>query len=172
MAGPVALPPASFGLRQRARLLRARGSRGLEVHGRPLLGRDVVIEVDPGARIVLHDGCVIGDGTRLYARGGTLTVGEGAVLGERCRLVALDSVTIGTRAVLGDGVVLADYSLRTDEVERPLREQGVAASPIGIGDGARVGHGACLLSGARIAAGATVGPHEVVGTDTRPATPV
>lgn len=135
----------------------------MEVRGRPLVGRGVVVEVDRGARVVLEDGCVIGDGTRIHARGGAVGLGEGSVLGERCALVALAGLQIGRRCLLGDGVVLADFAPETGDVERPLREQGVHVAPIEIGDGARIGHGACLLAGASIAAGAEVAPHRVVG---------
>ena len=162
MATPAALPPASFGLRHRLRLARARARRGVEVEGRPFLGRRVSLDVEPGARVKLGDGCSLGDGTRIHARSGAVVIGSGSVLGERCALVALTRVEIGRNCLIGDGVVLTDFEPGTADVERPTREQSPATGPIHVGDGARLGHGACLLRGVRVAPGAQVLPNTVV----------
>lgn len=162
MATPAALPPASFGLRHRIRLARARARRGVEVEGRPYLGRRVALDVEPGARVRLGDGCSLGDGTRIHARAGSVVIGPGSVLGERCALVALAGVEIGRRCLIGDGVVLTDFEPGTADVERPTREQALVSGSIEVGDGARLGHGACLLRGVRVAAGAQVPPNTVV----------
>ena len=158
VAAPAALIPASPTLRHRARLAKLR-ARGVEIHGTPLIGRHVTITGD----VALNDKASLGDGTNLQAIGGRIEIGPGAVLGEKCRLVALAGITVGRNALLGDGVVLTDFSPGTRDAERPTREQGLSAQPIAVGDGARVGHGACLLRGARVKAGANVPPHAVVG---------
>ena len=157
MAAPAALIPARATLKHRLRLARL---RGVEVHGTPLIGRGVRIR----GNVVLNDQTVIGDGTRIEAHpGASVTIGEGAVLGEKCRIVALTGITIGRNALLGDGVVLTDFAPNVTDPERPTREQGLQAEPIDVGDGARVGHGACLVRGARVKPGGEVAPHAVVG---------
>jgi acetyltransferase-like isoleucine patch superfamily enzyme len=156
VAAPAALIPARATLRHRLRLARL---RGVEVHGTPLIGRGVRIS----GNVVLNDRSSLGDGTRIDATHGTVTIGEGAVLGEKCRLVAMKSITIGRNALLGDGVVLTDFAPETTDNERPTREQGLTAEAIEVGDGARIGHGACLLRAARVKAGGQVAPHAVVG---------
>ena len=90
-----------------------------------------------------------------------MTIGEGAVLGERCRLVAHEGITIGRNALLGDGVVLTDFEPDPADPERPTRKQALKAKPITVGDGARIGHGACLLPGARVKPGGSVAPNTV-----------
>jgi acetyltransferase-like isoleucine patch superfamily enzyme len=144
------------------RLARLRARKGIEVRGTPLVGRDVVIEVEPGRKVVLGDDCSIGDGSRIHARAGDVVIGEGAVLGERCKVVALEGVEIGRRCLVGDGVVMTDFEPGYEDSETPTRKQDLRAAPIRVGDGARVGHGACLLRGARVAPGGTVQPHAVV----------
>ena len=157
MAAPAALPPARATLKHRLRLARL---RGVEVHGTPLIGRGVSIS----GTVALGDQAVIGDGTRIEAHAGaSITIGDGAVLGEKCRIVAMQSITIGRNALLGDGVVLTDFSPAYADTERPTREQGLTAEPIEVGDGARIGHGACLLRAARVRPGGEVAPHAVVG---------
>ena len=51
-----------------------------------LVGRDVVLRAEPGARLVIGDGVALGDGARLEARGGTLRVGAETAVGERAML--------------------------------------------------------------------------------------
>ena len=157
MAAPAALIPPAPTLRHRLRLARLR-ARGVTIEGTPMVGRGVEIH---GA-VALGDGASIGDGTSIVARSGRVEIGPGAVLGERCRIVAFAGVRIGRRALLGDGVVLTDFEPNHEDVERPTREQGLTARPIEVGEGARVGHGACLLPGARVTAGASVAPHAML----------
>ncbi|MEA2219926.1 MAG: hypothetical protein QOJ35_2552 [Solirubrobacteraceae bacterium] len=149
-------------------------------------GRDVVVargvslQVTPGARIVLGDGCVLGAGTRIVVQAGCVALGAGAVVGERCTIVAHSGVTIGARAQLGHGAVIVDFDHVFDDVERPIREQPLEATPVAIGDDARIGLGASVLRGVRIGAGARVDPRAVVTRDVPagghvagvPATPV
>ena len=49
------------------------------------------------------------------------------------------------------------------EVEVPVRLQGLAASPVVIGDGVLVGPGAVVLAGARVADGVVLGARTVTG---------
>jgi acetyltransferase-like isoleucine patch superfamily enzyme len=142
-------------VKHRLRLAKLR-AQGVRIEGTPLIGRDVRIR----GNVVLNDQASIGDGTQIN---GNVTIGEGAVLGEKCRLIAFSGITIGRRALLGDGVVLTDFAPTTTDAERPTREQGLQAEPIEVGEGARVGHGACLLRAARVQAGGEVPPHAVIG---------
>jgi acetyltransferase-like isoleucine patch superfamily enzyme len=149
MAAPGALIPAKPTLRHRLRARRLRGPI-------PLIGRDVHI----AGEVTLGDGCVIGDGTRIE---GKVEIGPGAVLGERCRLIGQAGITLGRNVLVGDGAVFTDFSPVTADAELPTREQGLAAEAIVVGDGARIGHGACLLRGARVKPGGEVAPHAVAG---------
>ncbi len=103
-----------------ARRARRRGVR---------LGRGVVLRAEPGARLVVEAGAALGDGARLEARGGTLRVGAGSVLGERCALVG--AVTVGRECVVGAWA----------------RAEGGAR----LGDRARLAAHAVALDGARVA---------------------
>lgn len=150
MAAPAALIPDRPTLRHRLRARRVRSD------GTPMIGRDVRIAGD----VFIGDRASVGDGTTIE---GNVRIEAGAVLGERCRIVAFAGVAIGRNALLGDGVVLTDFSPTYDDVERPTRAQPLRAEPIEIGAGARVGHGACLLRGARVPPGGDVAPHSVTG---------
>jgi acetyltransferase-like isoleucine patch superfamily enzyme len=121
-----------------------------------------VLDIAGGGRVALGHGCVLLDGCRLHVRGATVTIGAGAVLGERCAVLAHDAVEIGERCVIGDGAVLVDFAHAYDDVERPVREQPLATAPVVVGAGARIGPGALLERGTRVPAGGAVDALQVV----------
>jgi acetyltransferase-like isoleucine patch superfamily enzyme len=135
---------------------------GVEFEGRAAIGRDVRFDVAPGARVIVRDGAALGDGCRFHVGGGEVVIGAGAVLGDRCVVVAHERVEVGARSLLADEVVLVDFDHRFDDVDVPVRLQGLLTDPITVGEGARVGPGTALLRGAHVAPGAQIGAHEVV----------
>jgi acetyltransferase-like isoleucine patch superfamily enzyme len=145
-----------------ARLIRLRlAARGrLEVRGRVYVARGVRISVARGARVVLEDGCRLGEGCRIEARGGTVRIGPGALVGERSVLLALAGIDVGAGAVVGDWAVIADAEPTFEDAERPTRLQPLRAAAVRIGDGARIGLHAAVPPGATIAPGAVVEPYE------------
>jgi acetyltransferase-like isoleucine patch superfamily enzyme len=141
---------------------RVRRGRGVWVE------RGVRFDVAPGALLVLGDGCRIGEHTRIVVQAGRVELGPGAVLGERCTLVAHRGVTIGARARLGQGAVIVDFDHVYADVERPIREQGLRAAPVTIGEDARIGLGASILRAVDVGARAIVDPRAVVTRDVPP----
>lgn len=133
-----------------------------------VLGRNVRLELGAGAQLVIGDGCRIGERTRIVVQQGRVELGARARLGERCTVVAHAGVTIGADAWLEDGAVLVDFDHVIDDVELPIRAQPLVATPIVIGERARVGLGSGVLRGVTVGAGAIVGPHAVVTRDVAP----
>jgi acetyltransferase-like isoleucine patch superfamily enzyme len=125
----------------------------------------VRLHAPAGGQIVLGDGCRIGGGTRIVAQAGRVELGPGAVLGERCTLVAHSAVTMGAGARLDHGAVIVDFDHVFEDVERPIRVQPLRSAPVTIGDGARIGFGASILRGVVVGAGAIVEPRAVVTRD-------
>jgi acetyltransferase-like isoleucine patch superfamily enzyme len=127
-----------------------------------------VADVAAGARLEIAPGAAIGDGCRILVRGGTVRIGAGAVLGERCRLVAHAGIDLGERVVLGDDAVVLDFDHRFDDVERPVRLQGLVSAPVRIATGARIGARAAVQRGVTVGESAEVGPLAVVTRDVPP----
>ena len=152
-------------LRTARSVLRAPGVRA----GRDVaVGRNVHVQVGAGAQLVIGDGCRIGERTRIVVQQGRVEIGAGARLGERCTIVAHAGMAIGARAWLEDGAVLVDFDHVVDDVELPIRSQPLVATPIVIGERARIGLGSGVLRGVTVGAGAVVGPHAVVTRDVAP----
>jgi acetyltransferase-like isoleucine patch superfamily enzyme len=159
-----ARPPAAFTLRRRLRARRAALVPGVTLLGFPRLGAQVVLDLAGGARVTLEDGCVLLEGCRIHARDGAqVRIGAGALLGERCVVLAHERVEVGAGAVLGDGAVLVDFAHAHDDVERPVRSQPLLTAPVVIGEGARVGAGAVVERGAVVTAARPVGANTVLG---------
>jgi acetyltransferase-like isoleucine patch superfamily enzyme len=137
--------------------------RGVTVDGTVRVGHGVRVEVAPGVRLWLGDGCVLGAGSRVLVRGGTVRIGAGTRLDDGCRVVAHAGVTIGSRCVLGPQAAVMDAEPETGEVEVPLRLQGLAAEAVVIGDGVVVGPGAVVLAGACVPDGTVLGARTVTG---------
>lgn len=171
VAPPAALPRAP-GWRDRRRLARAVRGGGVVVDGAAdlvVIGRRVRFDVAPGGRVVLGPGVALGDSCRLHVGAtGSVTIGAGTALGERCVLTAHDRITIGARCLLADEVVLVDGNPSFEDVERPVREQGIVTTPVAIGDDVRIGPSAAVLPGVTVGAGALIGAHAVVTTDVAP----
>jgi acetyltransferase-like isoleucine patch superfamily enzyme len=162
---PVAAPPSEpppCGLRARLRARWAGLRRGVSVARGVALGSKVVFDVAPGATVELGEGCAIGAGCRLHARAGALTIGAEAVLGERCTLSAHAGIAIGPGARLGDEVAVVDFDHRYDDVERPVRVQGLVGTPVVIGAGALIGARAAVQRGVVVGERAQVGALSVV----------
>jgi len=127
-----------------------------------------VVEVAKGAQLELGDGCSVGDGSRLLVRAGTVRIGPGAILGERCTLAAHAGIEIGAGAVLGDEAVVLDFDHRYDDPDVPVRLQGIVTAPVVIGADARIGARAAIQGGVTIGEGAQVAGQSVVTRDVAP----
>lgn len=133
-----------------------------------VVGRNVRFQLGAGARLVIGDGCRIGERTRIVVQQGSVELGAGVRLGERCTIVAHSAITIGAGVWLEDGAVLVDFDHVIDDVELPIRAQPLVATPIVVGERARIGLGSGVLRGVTVGAGAIVGPHAVVTRDVAP----
>jgi acetyltransferase-like isoleucine patch superfamily enzyme len=114
-----------------------------------------------GGTLDIAPDAVIGEGTRFHVRGGTVRIGPGARLGERCVVLCHERVEVGAGAVLGDDVVLVDFAHDIADPETPVRHQPLRTAPVVVGERARVGHRAVLERGAVVAPGETVAPQTV-----------
>jgi acetyltransferase-like isoleucine patch superfamily enzyme len=126
------------------------------------LAPGVRLDVARGARATIGDGVVLGPGCRLHVHAGSVEIGAGTRLGEKCVIATHERVEIGARCKLADGVVLVDFDHVAADPELPVREQGIVTGPVRVGDEAILDRGACVLRGATVASGDRVPPHAVV----------
>jgi acetyltransferase-like isoleucine patch superfamily enzyme len=118
----------------------------------------VKFEIGRDAKVTLGRWCWLGDGCKIRAHEGTLSIGAKTVLGQECTLSSFQQISIGRDCIIADRTMMIDFDHGTAEVERPIREQGIYKRDVRIGNNVWIGYGACILRGV------TVGDNAVVGT--------
>lgn len=84
-------------------------SGDVTIHEGVAIAPGVLLQADPGSKIIIGAGACIGIGSVLRVHEGTLEVGAGASLGAGVLLVG--QVTIGDRACIGSATTILDSSV-------------------------------------------------------------
>jgi acetyltransferase-like isoleucine patch superfamily enzyme len=156
-------------LRRYWRLVRLRRSRNVLLEGLVFLGRDVELYARPGhGRIVLGRWVHIGDGTKLRAHDGTLRIGDKVVFGSDTRVNCQLDIEIGATTLVADWVYIADFDHRFEDLDRPIKDQGIAKAPVRIGPDVWLGTKCTVTRGVSIGRGSVVAAHAVVTRDVPP----
>lgn len=147
----------------RARGLQWRLLRGVEVGHGVAVGRGCRLLRDPGARVVLEDGCEIDDGTTIAAyERGEVIIGRGAFIGHHSTLAARRRVEVGSGAYLAELVSVRDHDHHPGS---PPSSGEMDVDPVVIGDDVWIACKATVVRGCRIGAGAVVGANAVARGD-------
>ena len=128
--------------------------RGAELYARRGYGRLVV-----GAWVHL------GAGTALRCHEGTLRVGARSTFGRSSSVNCYLDVEIGEAALVADHVYISDFDHRYAELDRPIKDQGIAKSRVRIGADVWLGTKVTVARGVVIGAGSVVGANAVVTRD-------
>lgn len=112
-------------------------------------------------RIILGAWVHIGDGSAIRCHEGTLRIGPKAVLGCRDTVNCYLDIEIGPAALIADDVYICDFDHVTDDVTRPIKDQGIVKTPVRIGPDVWLGTKVAILRGSRIGRGAVLGAHAV-----------
>ncbi len=94
-----------------------------------------------------------------------ITIGARALIGEGCVLRGQGGITIGDDVYLAPLVQMLAVNHVYDDPTRPISVQGITAQGIVVEDGAWIGGGAIVLDGVRIGRNAVVGAGAVVTRD-------
>jgi acetyltransferase-like isoleucine patch superfamily enzyme len=146
--------------------LRLRGR--LQLDGIAFICSGVRIEVGPGARLELGRWSWIGNDTKLRIHEGVVSIGAKSVLGQECTLSCYERISIGRECIVADRAMMIDFDHVLDDVERPIRLQGIDKREVRIGNNVWIGHGASILHGVTIGDNAVVGAAAVVTGEVLP----
>jgi acetyltransferase-like isoleucine patch superfamily enzyme len=125
----------------------------------------VRFEIGPNARVELGRWSWIGDGCKIRAHEGVISIGAKSVLGQECTLSCYQRILIGRECIIADRTMMIDFDHATAEVERTVREQGIYKRDVRVGHNVWMGYGACILRGVTIGDNAVVGTSAVVTRD-------
>jgi len=143
--------------------LRWRGR--LQTDGLCFVCRGVTLEIGRNATVSLGRWSWLGQGCKIRAHEGRVTVGAKSVLGQECTISAYQHVSIGRECIVADRVMLIDFDHGVVEVERPIRQQGIYKRGVRVGHNVWVGYGACLLRGVTVGNNCVIGTNSVVNKD-------
>lgn len=94
-----------------------------------------------------------------------ITIGARALIGEGCVLRGQGGIAIGDDVYLAPLVQILAVNHVFNDITRPISHQGITAQGIAIEQGAWIGAGAILLDGVRVGRNAVVGAGAVVSRD-------
>lgn len=186
---------------ERFRMLVRGALRGLRLKkkGRFLfLGKHVVIKsprkLSIGNGATVHDGCTINAMSRggitigreftlgqngvinctgvIKELGESLEIGDNVGISPNFMLFVRGKVKIGSNTIIGPNVTIVAENHVTEDINTPIRKQGITRKGISIGENCWIGAGATILDGVSVGDGAVVAAGAVVNKDVEPLTVV
>ncbi|MGH3506497.1 MAG: acyltransferase [Nocardioidaceae bacterium] len=127
------------------------------------LGKGVEVYARKGyGRIVLGRWVHLGDYTRLRCHEGTLRIGDKCVFGSDNTVNCYLDVEFGEATIVSDWVYVTDFDHRTEDLDLPIKDQGIVKSPVRIGPGSWVGTKVTVLRGTEVGRGSVLAANAVV----------
>lgn len=92
-------------------------SGDVTVHPGAAIAPGVLLQADPGSRIVIHQSVCVGLGSVIQAHDGAIEIGEGVIIGAGVLLVG--NVVVGDRACVGSGTTVMNRSIERLSIVPP-----------------------------------------------------
>ena len=118
------------------------------------------------SNIVLDDGVTVRPYTQIWS-GGTVRIGNGSEIGERCRISIANSLEIGEKVLLSPNVYITDCDHEYRNISVPVIDQGIAqkGQTVSIGYGSYIGINAVIVGNVKIGKHCVIGANSVVTKD-------
>ena len=138
----------------------------VKTEGFVFLGPKVDITCRRGyGRLTLGKWAFIGRGNAIRCHEGNLRIGSKVVLGATNTINCYLDIEIGDESILADWIYICDFDHRFDDLEMPIRKQGIVKSPVKIGANVWLGEKVTVLRGVTIGDGAVIASHALVNRD-------
>jgi acetyltransferase-like isoleucine patch superfamily enzyme len=156
---------ANFAFFYRAKALFTRGL--LKIARSTRVPRSATIIWRDG-RVVIGERVSLRGGVVVDAQRGSIEIGRHVSLNDYVVLLGRGGIVIGNDVRIAAHVLMASFDHNFDDVEMPIRLQGVTKKPIVVEDDVWIGAGAKILGGSHIARGCVIGANAVVKGRTVP----
>ncbi|HEX9694802.1 MAG TPA: acyltransferase [Actinomycetota bacterium] len=110
----------------------------------------------------------VGSGNALRCHEGNLRIGDKCVFGRKNTINAYLDVSIGAECIFADWIYITDFDHKFDDVNVPIRKQGIVKSPVTIGNDCWFGEKTTVLRGVTIGDGCVIASHALVNRDLPP----
>ncbi len=119
------------------------------------------------SNIVLDDGVTVRPYAQIWSGGGTVRIGRGPEIGERCRISIANSLEIGEKVLLSPNVYITDCDHEYRNIDVPVIEQGIVqkGQAVSIGDGSYIGINTVIVGNVKIGKHCVIGANSVVTKD-------
>ena len=94
-----------------------------------------------------------------------MRIGDKCVFGRDNTVNCYLDVEFGESTIVADWVYICDFDHVTDDIHRPIKDQGIVKSPVRIGADVWIGAKATVLRGSVIGRGSVIAAHAVVKGD-------
>jgi acetyltransferase-like isoleucine patch superfamily enzyme len=138
--------------------------RGFNFEGLCQLGRSGSIFILNGGSIKLGRRVAIADFVQLEANRGAIRIGAGTTVNSFSRIMAMESVTVGSGCAIAQFVAILDHDHAFAQ-DRGRCLSGFRTAAVVIGDNVWIGDKATILRGVRIGNDAVIGAGAVVNKD-------
>ena len=135
------------------------------------VGKNVYIgkycDLNGKRHIVLEDGVAVRPYAQIWSVGGTVRIGKGSEIGERCRISIANSLDIGEKVLLSPNVYITDCDHEYRNASIPVIDQGIVqrGQSVSIGDGSYIGINAVIVGDVKIGKHCVIGANSVVTRD-------
>lgn len=118
------------------------------------------------SNIVLEDGVTVRPYTQIWS-GGTVRIGNGSEIGERCRISIANYLEIGKKVLLSPNVYITDCDHEYRNIDVPVIDQGIVqrGQKVSIGEGSYIGINTVIVGNVKIGKHCVIGANSVVTKD-------
>lgn len=118
------------------------------LEGFVFIGKGARIEARRGyGRVIIGRWVHLGEGVALRAHEGCLRVGDKTVFGKQTMVNAYLDIEIGEKCLISDWIYIGDFDHVYDDINMPIKDQGIVKSPVRIGPDCWIGNKATVLRG-------------------------
>ena len=130
------------------------------------LGKNVEIHATPElAQMEIGRWVHIGDKNTIRAHEGSLRLGDKVVFGRDNVINCYIDIEFGESALMADWCYVCDFDHKMDNIELPIKDQGIVKTPVRIGPDVWIAAKVTILRGTTIGRGCVLGAHAVVKGD-------
>ena len=118
-------------------------------------------------QISLEDSVTVRPYVQIWSGGGTVKIGKGSEIGERCRISIANSLDIGEKVLFSPNVYITDCDHEYRDVDVPVIDQGIVqkGQRVSIGEGSFIGINAVIVGNVKIGKHCVIGANSVVTKD-------